>query len=128
MQLTFSDIHTKTVRAAQNLQKRGYKSGQVFGLVARNSHDVAPIVFASVSIGCPVNTLDPSFGKTELNHMLNNTKPALIFCDVESYEVVKECLTDLGNDAKILTFGGSKGQSEPIEDLFSETHEEDNFL
>ncbi|XP_031639321.1 4-coumarate--CoA ligase 1-like [Contarinia nasturtii] len=96
--------------------------------MAKNSHNVAPIVFASISIGCPVNTLDPTFGKVELIHMLSITKPALMFCDVEAYDLVKECLTEMGNGAKIFTFGGSKDGSKPVEDLLSKTENEDDFV
>lgn len=126
--MTFDEIRIKTIRAAQNLQKHGYQPGQVIGLMAKNSHFVAPIVFGSIGIGCPVNTLDPLFGKIELSHMLNAIKPVLMFCDIDNYELVKECLTDLGSDAKIFTFGGSKGGAEPVEILLSETHEEDDFV
>lgn len=116
------------IRAAQNLQKRGYTPKQVFGFICKNSHNVAPIIFASISVGCPANTLDPSFGKTELIHMLKTTKPVLMFSDLECYDLIKECLTELGKDTKIFTFGGSKGDSEPVENLFAETHEEDSFM
>lgn len=126
--MTFNEIHEKTIRAAQNLQKRGYGSKQVFGLMAKNSHHVAPVVFASISIGCPVNTLDCSFGKTELIHMLSTTKPKLMFCDIEVYDLVKKCLLELCNDAQIFTFGGSKGESEQVENLFSETQNELDFV
>lgn len=127
MQLTFDEIRIKTIRAAQNLQNRGYKSKQVYGLLARNSHHLAPIVFASICIGCPVNTLDPCFGKTEITHMLNVVKPALMFCDADLYDLLKECLIELGNDAKIFTFGDKDG-AEPVENLFSETHCEDGYM
>lgn len=126
--MTFNEIRINTIRASQNLQKRGYKSKQVFGLMAKNSQHVASIVFASINVGSAVNTLDPSFGKTELIHMLKTTKPVLMFCDIEAYDLVQECLTELGNEAKIFTLGGSKGGSEPVENLFAETHEEDEFL
>lgn len=126
--MSFEDIRIRTIRAAQNLQKRGFDSKQVFGLMAKNSEHVSSIVFASISIGCAVNTLDPSFGKTELIHMLKTTKPVLMFCDIEAYLLVQECLTELGNNAKIFTLGGSKGDSEPIENLFAETHVENDFV
>lgn len=128
IQMTFDEIRMKTIRAAQNLLNRGYQQKQVFGLMAKNSYHVSPIVFGSISIGCAVNTLDPSFKKAELIHMLNTIKPVLMFCDVEVYDLVKECLTELENNAKILTFGGSKGEAEPVENLFSETHNEDYFM
>ncbi|XP_031621710.1 4-coumarate--CoA ligase 1-like isoform X2 [Contarinia nasturtii] len=118
----------KTIRAAQNLQKRGYRSKQVFGVLAKNSHHLAPIVFASLAIGSAVNTLDPTFGKTELLHMLKTIKPALIFCDVEACDLVKVCLNELNNDAKIFTFGGSTDDSEQVENLFVETHNESKFV
>lgn len=126
--MTYDELRIKIIRAAQNLQKRGYKSKEVFGVLARNSHELAPIIFASIAIGSPVNTLEPSFGKAELLHMLKTIKPSLMFCDVEIFDLVKECLLELGNNAKIFTFGGSKGGSEQIENLFEKTHDECNFL
>lgn len=126
--MSFDEIRIKTIQAAENLQERGYEPKQIFGLLARNSHHVASIVFGSISIGCSVNTLDPTFGKIELMHMLNTTKPSLMFCDIEGYDLLKECLTELENDAKIFTFGGSKDDSEPVEVLFTETGTENYFL
>ncbi|XP_055298411.1 uncharacterized protein LOC129566474 [Sitodiplosis mosellana] len=128
IELSFNEIRQKTIRAAENLLDRGYKPKQVFGLMAKNSHHVAPIVFGSISIGCPVNTLDPSFKKAELIHMLITIKPVLMFCDVGVYDLVSECLAELKNDAKIFTFGGSKGKAEPVEKLLLETHNEDYFV
>ncbi|XP_031623989.1 probable 4-coumarate--CoA ligase 1 [Contarinia nasturtii] len=128
IQLTYDEIRLKTIRAAQNLQKRGYKSKNVVGIIAKNSHHLAPIVFASLAIGSAVNTLDTSFKKAELLHMLKTTKPVVIFCDVEVYDLVKECFAELKNDSKIFTFGGNKGDSEQVENLFEETHNEDDFV
>lgn len=89
------------------------------------------MVFASIAIGCPINSLDPSFTKSQLMHMLKMTKPKLIFCDVICYDLVKECLSEMEVDFQfdILSFGGSKDGSEPVENLFAETeHDDDHFL
>lgn len=126
--MTFDEIRASAIRVAQNLQTRGYGPKQVFGLVARNNHLVAPLLFASLAIGCPVNGIDPSFRKAEFIHMLSITKPVLIFCDVTCEELLSECLTEIGIRAKIFTFGGHQGQSEPIENLFKETHIEHEFM
>ncbi|XP_031628269.1 4-coumarate--CoA ligase-like 7 [Contarinia nasturtii] len=129
VELTFEEIRLKTIRGAQNLQNLGYEPKQVFSLMAKNSHHVAPIVFASISIGCSVNTLDPTFGKIELIHMLNTTKPCLVFCDDDNYDLVSECLTELKNDAKVFTFGNdTKDGAESVDSLFSETNIEDDFI
>lgn len=128
VQLTFDDIRWKTIRAAQNLQKRGYNTKQIFGLVANNSHHVTPIVFASMCLGCPINTMDAAFGKAELIHMLESTKPSLIFCDIEAYDSTVECLNELKSNAMIFTFGGSTDGSEPVENLFLLTGCESEFM
>lgn len=119
---------SKSIRIASHLQSRGYKKGQVFGLIATNTHHVAPVVFASLYLGCPLNTLDPSFGKNEIKHMLATTTPAVMFCDVKLYDLVSECLDDLGNAAKIFTFGGQKGSSVPVENLFVGNGDENEFV
>lgn len=126
--MTYAEIRIKTIRAAQNLQARGYKQKQVFGMIAANSNYVAPIFFASISNGCVINPLDSSFGKAEIIHMLSITKPVLMFCDIACYDLLNECLTELGNKAKVLTIGGQKGQSEPVENLFVETGKENEFM
>lgn len=126
--MTFDDIKIKTIRAAQNLQALGFVRDQVFGILARNSHDLAPIVFASIAIGCPVQTLDPSFGRTELVHILKLTEPVLMFCDIDCYELLNQCLIELGIAAKLYTIGGTKGRSELVESLFKVTHKEDQFM
>lgn len=126
--MTYDEIRIKTIRAAQNLQARGYNQKHVFGMIAANSHHVAPIFFASISNGCKINPLDPSFGKTEIIHMLGITKPVVMFCDIACYDLLNECLIELKNKAKVFTFGGQIGQSEPVENLFEETHKEHEFM
>lgn len=126
--MTFDEIRMKSIRIAQNLQALGYKQQQVFTLVARNSHHVAPITFASMAIGCPVNPLDPSLGRHEYLHMFKITKPVLVFCDIDCYDVIDECLVELKNKAQIFTIGGRCGRSEPIENLLQKTHKEDLFM
>lgn len=126
--MSYNEIRLKSIRAARNLQARGYKAKQVFGFLAKNSHHLAPVVFASFYLGCPVNTLDASFGKVELIHMLKTTKPTLMFCDTETYDLLKESLHELGNNAKIFTFGGKKGDSEQVENLFIENGNDYEFM
>lgn len=127
IQLTNEFIRWKTIQAAQNLQKLGFKKGDMFAICARNSHYVAPIAFASLCIGCPLNTLDTLFGEPELTHMLSITRPKVVFCDADVGELIGIVLEKLEIDAKIFTFSGQRGNSVPVEDLFTETNDEDNF-
>lgn len=121
-------MRIKCIRVAQNLQARGFRPKQILTLISKNYHNVAPVIFASLSIACPLNPIDPSFGRIEFMHMLSETKPAAIFCEVTSYDIVNEALLQIKHDAHIFTFNGSAGRSEPIENLFQETHIEHRFL
>ncbi|XP_037037635.1 4-coumarate--CoA ligase-like 7 [Bradysia coprophila] len=128
IQMTCDEIRLKAIRAAQNLQQRGYEPKQVIGIMARNSHHLAPIVFASMSMGCPINAIGSTFDRADLIQNLRTPEPVVVFCDVDMYDCLQECLNEMGNNAKVFTFGGSKCDSEEVENLFIETGKEDNFL
>lgn len=119
---------TKTVRVAQNLQKFNYEPKSVFGILANNGPDLAPVILASFCLGCPISPMDPSFGKSELKSIITITKPNLFFCDANSYDLLNSCLIELNVQAKIITFNGQRGNSTSIETLFAETKDEMNFL
>lgn len=96
--------------------------------MAKNSHNVAPILFASWFLGCPINAMDVSFGVKETVHMMSITQPRVIFCDASFYEKVRESVNELGLEAEIITIGGQCGDSEPLENLMVENGDESNFM
>lgn len=116
------------IRAAQNILKLGFKEDDVFAVIARNSEHLAPIVFASMSIGCPVNALDPSFGKAEIVHMFRITKPKVVFCDVDKLPAVRESLKELKWNVMIFTFNGKTEDSRSVNELLVGTGCESEFL
>lgn len=59
--------------------------------------------------------------------MFSITAPKVVFCDVDVYDLVHECLNELENDASIFTFGGTTDESTSVEQLFEETPEEKEF-
>lgn len=56
-----SEIRMKTIHAAEHLLNMGYGKNDVIGVVARNHHHLAAIVFAAFAIGAPLNPIDPNF-------------------------------------------------------------------
>lgn len=116
-----------TIRAAQNLQARGYGSKQVVGIVARDVPHLIPIVFASLCLGHPMNIMNMTF-KADMIRMLQISEPSLIFCEIERMDLLVECLNELKMKAKIFTFNGTKGDSEPVESLFAKTGNEDAYV
>lgn len=125
--MTFDEIRTKTLRAAQNLQARGYQQNQVIGFLAGNHANVAPLAFASIAIGCTICPFDSTLEKAELLGILKKTKPVLMFCESKYYAVLKECFMEFGNNAKIFVFDVGHGQFDDVEDLFEKTHNENQF-
>lgn len=116
-----------TIRVAQNLQKRDYAAPkQVIGIISGNVAHVAPIAFAALCIGCPINSMH-TIWKLDTIRVLQMTEPTLIFCEAKLYDLVRECLDAVGNNAKIFTFNGVEGDSEPVENLLVETGDEDDF-
>lgn len=84
-------------------------------------------MLASICIACPINCLDPLFSKTEITHMFSITAPKIVFCDADVYDLVRECLTELENDASIFTFCGTADDSVSVEQLFEDTPEVNEF-
>lgn len=59
--MTNGELRSKAIRAADNLSKLGYARGDVFAVVAENNEHLAPIVYAALTLGCPVNPMSPAF-------------------------------------------------------------------
>lgn len=125
---SFEEIRIKTIRVAQHLQEQGYKREQVIGIVAGNVSQLAPIVFAAFCSGCPINPVFTGADKPTIVRIFQLSQPSLIFCEVNMYDLIAECMYELGNNAKIFTFNGTRGDSSPVEDLFEKTGTEEDFV
>lgn len=118
----------KTIRAAQNLRKHGFKRDQVFGILSGNVAHLAPIVFAAFCLGCPINPVFTSAEKPNIIRMFQVSKPSVIFCEAKLYGLVTECMSEMGNNAKIFTFNETVGDSLLVESLFERTGTEEEFV
>lgn len=67
IRMTNGEIRWRTIRAAQNLNKLGIEVNDVIQVIAQNHHYLAPIIFAALTIGAPVNAIDVRFEKG--NHL-----------------------------------------------------------
>lgn len=122
-------MRLKTIRAAQNLQRRGFTSKIPIATVAGNVPDLAPIVYASLCLGWPIATMYTAMEKQSILRMFELTEPQIIFCEVEVYDLMVECLAEVGiSNANIFTFDGIKGDSIAVDDLFDSTGNERDFV
>lgn len=116
------------MRAAQNIRSLNFEKGDVFAVVSKNNHELVPLFVALLCLEHPFNPVDPSSTEEAFMHMFSITKPKLVFCDIESYEMVRRYLRKLNAEAKIYTFCGQYDDSIAVNELFRPTNKEAEFM
>ncbi|XP_050068298.1 probable 4-coumarate--CoA ligase 1 [Anopheles maculipalpis] len=94
--MTSDELRRRSVRFAKFLLASDYRVGDVIALIARNSDNVAPIVLGCFLVGVTVNTLDPSFGLEEVEHILRLTRPRAVIGDGDVLVLVGEAASRVG--------------------------------
>lgn len=126
--LTNSEIKMQTIRIARNILKMGYENGNVIGIVARNHHHLASVIFACLTIGTPVNIMPVSSDVADLIHMFGITRPKLIVCECIAVNKIREALMSLGLFAPIFTFEKKYDNAAYfVEELFTKSVDDDIF-
>lgn len=128
VRLTFHDLWIKTVRAAQNLQKYGFKKGDVFGFMVDHTDHLVPILLAAMCMGCPAATLHPTLSKDEIVRSFLKAKPSAAFCVVSACNQLIEAVKELPFDVQMFIFDGRVDGFESVCSLFVETGEENRFV
>lgn len=100
----------------------------MFTFMAKNSDHLTSLVFATFCLGCMADMLNTSHETPDIIRLLQMTRPNVIFCDIDVYDMIAESLKELNHQAKVFTIDGTKGESESIENLFVETGTEDQFV
>lgn len=126
--MTFDDLRLSTIRAAKNLQRRGFRSRQVFGFLAGDSDHLASILMASICLTCPIAPMHPMLSKQEIVCFLGKTKPTVIFCDASSCHQLMEALEELNFKVEVFTFHEKFDGLEQVDDLLVGTGDENNFV
>uniref|UniRef100_A0A182SQX3 AMP-dependent synthetase/ligase domain-containing protein n=1 Tax=Anopheles maculatus TaxID=74869 RepID=A0A182SQX3_9DIPT len=94
--MTCDELRRRSVRFAKFLIASNYRVGDVIVLIARNSDNVAPIVFGCFLAGVTLNTLDPSFGLEEVEHIMRLTRPLAVIGDSDVLVLVGEAAARVG--------------------------------
>lgn len=125
--MTCEETRIASIRVAQNLTTLGFKRGDVFGFICGNDSKLPATIYGSIFIGAPINPLDVAFKKDDIKHMFGQTKPKLVFCDADVFKTVKLAMSELENDATIITFREKIDGVMNIDELFKPTGNEDSF-
>lgn len=122
-------MRLKTIRIAQNLQRRGFNTKCTIATVAANVPHLAPVVYGALCLGCPVVSMYTAMERHCVLRMFKIAEPSIIFCEVKVYDLLVECLAEVGiSNVKIFTFDGIKGDSEAVDNLLEVTGNESDFV
>ncbi|XP_001656167.2 probable 4-coumarate--CoA ligase 1 [Aedes aegypti] len=130
VELTCQELRLRSIRAAQNLTKLGYKKGDMVGFAVRNRENVAPLLYGCFLIGAPVNCLDPDFTVDDMAHMLRISKPVLFLADEDNVETVKTACRDAEIRPKFVILDGRDCQPDDLSssDLLQQTGSEQFYF
>ena len=70
--ITYSQLADSIAIAAHNLQQRGFKKGEVFGILSPNCPDYAIAFHAVATLGGIVTPINPLYTKREIHHQLKD--------------------------------------------------------
>ncbi|XP_055613182.1 uncharacterized protein LOC129759696 [Uranotaenia lowii] len=128
-EITGAELRLRAIKIAQNLSGRGFSQRDSCVMAVGNGDHTAPVLFACLALAIPVNTLDPSFDREDLGHMLETVRPRLIFCDTgKTLEEMKAACRNMGSEATIFQMDGDRIEGcSHVEDLLISTGSEDTF-
>lgn len=130
VELTSDELRLRSIRAAQNLTKLGYKKGDMVGFAVRNRENVAPLVYGCFLIGAPMNCLDPDFSVDDMAHMFRISKPVLVMADEDNVETVKSACSVAGISPKFVVVADGDRDTDDLSslDLLQKTGSEQFYL
>lgn len=101
--VTCKEMYDRSIKLAKFLQKSGMKSDDKIGIVAQNTENLPPVVFACFTLGLPINPLAPMMNESDIVQMYSVIKPKMIFCDAENLKIVQNAVNEMKSEAQILT-------------------------
>jgi acyl-CoA synthetase (AMP-forming)/AMP-acid ligase II len=126
--LTCDELRLLSIRVCLNLAENGVESGDVVGLVAKNSTFITPIIIGCFLLKCPIVTLDPDIVLHEVDHVLKHVKPKLIFCDFNVVDKMKTILSDFNCDAGIVSLRVDRDDCLVMSDILAKHVDEEYFM
>lgn len=79
-------------------------------------------------MACPIVPFHPILSHDEIVRILEKTKPEMLFCDVSSFDDIKQIISELKWKIKVFTFDMHTDGTESVSNLLLETGDECNFV
>lgn len=117
--ITYSELVESIRRVAVNLSQRGFKKGEVFGILSPNVPEYAIAFYAIASLGGIVTTINPVYTAREIEHQLKDSGARFLVTLPGCLEKVIDA-AHAANVEEVFVFGESEGAT-PFASLLAET-------
>lgn len=121
-------MRVRIVKVAAHLIEAGMKQGDVVGIIASNSENLAPIVFACFTLGLPINTLALVMIESDIIHMYSKTKPKIIFSDATIISTLQNAIDSMEINPTIYTFINKVEGIKFVDEIFEADYNVDEFV
>lgn len=86
------------------------------------------MVFAALSLGCPILAQATTHGSAELCRTLSSVKPKIVVCDDKFHPMVNECMVRMKIAPDFFVFGQQPANTRSVKDLLENFSDENDFV
>jgi acyl-CoA synthetase (AMP-forming)/AMP-acid ligase II len=113
--ITYSQLANSIAIAAYNLQRRGFKKGDVFGILSPNCPDYAIAFHAVATLGGIVTPINPLYTKREITHQLKDCGARFLVTIPMFMDKARDAANEAGIE-EVFVFGEGVGAT-PFSEL-----------
>ena len=106
--LTYAQLADSISIAAHNLSQRGFKKGEVFGILSPNCPEYAIAFHAIATLGGIVTPINPLYTRYEIAHQLKDSGARFLVTVPGCIDKVGEAAADAGIE-ELFVFGSAEG-------------------
>jgi len=117
--ITYTQLNDSVRRVAANLSARGFKKGEVFGILSPNIPEYAIVLHGVATLGGIVTPINPLYTDREIEHQLKDSNARFLVTVPSCLEKAKEAATAAGIE-EVFVFGNLEGAT-PFESLLADT-------
>lgn len=117
--LTYAQLCDSIRRVAVNLSNRGFKQGEVFGILSPNNPEYAILFHAIATLGGIVTPINPLYTAGEIEHQLKDSRARFLATVPGCLDKANAAAREAGVE-EVFVFGSAEGAT-PFDSLLAET-------
>jgi len=114
---TFKEFKELVNPVANGLLKAGVQKGDRLGVLAKNSLEYLVLYGAAARIGAIMLVINWRLSEQEVEFILNDCSPKLVFADDEYHEIISQAASRVDSVEKYFSMGKGKDKFEDFESL-----------